>query len=156
MAASTSLAFATKTTTSGACARISTAIDCSALPAVSCSTGAEPSCRPRVSRMRIAPPERSYVYQRPRPVCAVTCPSSATFAPRSELTSDDLPAPRRPTSTSAGGRFSSSTVRSVLMRARRSPATFSGSRSSSSSRRAMVRARDFRPSSSCPGMSPSM
>jgi hypothetical protein len=59
MAESTSLALTTKTTTSGAFARSSTAIDSSAVLAVSLSAGAEPSWIPRVSRIDIAPPSLS-------------------------------------------------------------------------------------------------
>ena len=160
MAASTSLAFTTKTTTSGDLTRNSSAIDSRADAAPSLSAGGEPSCMPRVSRIESDPPSFSYSYQRPRPVCAVTWPSAASFAPKSALTSDDLPAPRRPTKTSAGGRFSSSTVRSVAMRTRRSVATSSGNRSSRSSRRVIARASILSVSSSAgigpvpPGINP--
>ena len=95
----------------------------------------------RVLKDRHPPPVAGVVVPPAAPVCAVTCPSSATFAPKSASTTDDLPAPRRPTSTSAGGRLSSRSVRSVAMRARTSLAMSRGSRSRRSSIRSIARAR---------------
>ena len=140
IAESTSIARTTNTIRSGGFLSTSAAIDASGVFASSASAGSPPSCRPRVSRMESVPRSLECSYHLPRPVCAFTWPTSATFFPKRALTSDDFPDPRRPTSSSAGGRLSRSVPRSVAMRWRRFLTVSDGMSSSICSSRRIVSA----------------